>query len=81
MRSKLGAAGATLYLLACAGTYAYPYFNPGTFSGVAMVMLALPWIDYLPGVWLGAVVLNALIIYLLLATLSWLFSLARRLVV
>ncbi len=78
MRSKLGVAGATFYLLACACAYAYPYFDHETFSAIPMVMLALPWIDYLPSAWLGAVALNALIIYSLLAALSWLFFLARR---
>jgi len=43
-----------------------------------MVLLALPWIDYFPSNWLlAAIALNALILYLLLAVLSFLFSLFR----
>jgi hypothetical protein len=75
MRSKLGAAGAIFYLLVFACAYAYPYFDRRTFSGLPAVMLALPWIDYLPsGLYLAAVALNALIIYFVLAGLSWLLS-------
>jgi hypothetical protein len=40
----------------------------------------LPWIDYISTEWfLGAIALNALIIYFVLATLSFLFSFIRRL--
>jgi hypothetical protein len=75
MWSKLGAAGAILYLAVFACAFAYPYFDHRTFSGMAMVLLALPWIDYLPSAGLpAAVALNALIIYFVLAGLSWLLS-------
>jgi hypothetical protein len=80
MISRLGAAGAILYLLVFACAAAYPLFDHRTFSGVAAVLLGLPWIDYFPGRWLyAAIALNALIIYLVLATLSWLFAMVRRL--
>ena len=78
MRSKLAAIGAILYLVACAS--AYPFFDHRTFAGLAAVLLGLPWIDYIPSKWLlGAIALNALIIYFLLAALSFLFSSLRRL--
>jgi hypothetical protein len=55
------------------------FFDHSTFAGLAAVLLALPWIDYLPSGWLlGAIALNALIIYFLLAALSFLFSVLRR---
>jgi hypothetical protein len=79
MRSKLGTAGAVLYLLLFACAAAYPYFDRRTFSGLAAVMLALPWIDFLPsGLLLAGVAINALIIYFVLAALSWLCSLLWR---
>jgi hypothetical protein len=78
MRSRFAAIGVTLYLLTVACAWAYPLFDHRTFSGLFMVLLALPWIDYLPGSWLlGAIAFNALIIYFLLAVLSFLFSLFR----
>jgi hypothetical protein len=46
---------------------------------MAAVMLSLPWIDYLPSsLFPAAIVINALIIYFVLAALSWLFSLIWR---
>jgi hypothetical protein len=80
MRSKLGAAGAIFYLLVFACAAAYPLFDHRTFTGLVAVLLGLPWIDYLPSSWfLAAIALNALIIYFVLAGLSWLLFLARRL--
>jgi hypothetical protein len=79
MRSRFAAIGAILYLVAFACASAYPLFDHRTFAGLAAVLLGLPWIDYLPSGWLlGAIALNALIIYLLLAALSFLFSFLRR---
>jgi hypothetical protein len=79
MRSKFAAGGAILYLVAFACASAYPLFDHRTFAGLAAVLLGLPWIDYLPSGWLlGAIALNALIIYFLLAALSFLFSFLRR---
>ena len=78
MRSRFAAIGVTLYLLTVACAWAYPLFDHRTFSGLFMVLLALPWIDYFPSNWLlAAIALNALILYLLLAVLSFLFSLFR----
>jgi hypothetical protein len=80
MRSRFAAIGAILYLAVFACAAAYPLFDHSTFAGLAAVLLGLPWIDYLPSGWLlGAIALNALIIYLLLAALSFLPSLLRRL--
>jgi len=79
MRSGFAAIGAILYLVAFACASAYPLFDHRTFAGLAAVLLGLPWIDYLPSGWLlGAIALNALIIYFLLAALSFLFSFLRR---
>jgi hypothetical protein len=79
MRSKLAAIGAILYLVAFACASAYPLFDHRTFAGLAAVLLGLPWIDYLPSGWLlGAIALNALIIYFVLATFSLLWSWLRR---
>jgi hypothetical protein len=79
MRSRFAAIGAILYLVAFACASAYSLFDHRTFAGLAAVLLGLPWIDYLPSEWLlGAIALNALIIYFLLAALSLLFSFLRR---
>jgi hypothetical protein len=79
MRSRFAAIGAILYLVAFACASTYPLFDHRTFAGLAAVLLGLPWIDYLPSGWLlGAIALNALIIYFVLAALSFLFSFLRR---
>jgi len=79
MWSRFAAIGAIFYLLVFACAAAYPLFDHRTFAGLPMVLLGLPWIDYLPSGWLlGAIALNALIIYFLLAALSFLFSFLRR---
>jgi hypothetical protein len=79
MRSKFGAVGAILYLAVFACAAAYPLFDHRTFAGLAAVLLGLPWIDYIPSAWFpGAIALNALIIYLALAALAFLFSWLRR---
>jgi len=81
MRSRFAAIGAIIYLLVFACAAAYPLFDHRTFAGLPAVLLGLPWIDYISSSWLlGAIALNALILYLLLAALSFLFSfLFRRL--
>jgi hypothetical protein len=79
MRSRFAAIGAILYLVVFACASAYPLFDHRTFAGLPAVLLGLPWIDYIPSEWfLGAIALNALIIYLLLAAVSFLLSLLRR---
>jgi hypothetical protein len=82
MLSRLGSIGATIYLLVFACASAIPLFDHRTFAGLPAVLLGLPWIDYLPSnKWfLVGIALNALIIYSVLAALSFLFSfLLRRL--
>ena len=81
MRSRFAAIGAGFYLLIFACALAIPLFDHRTFAGLPAVMLGLPWIDYLPSRWfLAAIALDTLIIYFLLAALSFLFSfLLRRL--
>jgi hypothetical protein len=75
MRSRLAAIGAILYLLLFACAAAYPLFDRRTFAGLPAVLMGLPWIDYIPSSWFwGAIALNALIIYVVLALLSSLFS-------
>ena len=80
MWSRFAAAGTGLYLLAFACALIYPVFDHRTFSGLAAVMLALPWIGNLfPSSLLpAAVALNAIIIYVALAALSFVFGLFRR---
>lgn len=78
MRSRLAVIGAMIYLAVFACASAYPLFDHTTFAGLPAVILALPWIDYLPSGWLlGAVALNTLIIYSVLTTVSFLLSLFR----
>jgi hypothetical protein len=80
MRSRFAAIGAMIYLVAFACASAYPVFDHSTFAGLPAVLLALPWIDYVPSTWLlGAIALNALIIYLVLSAASFLLSSLRRL--
>jgi hypothetical protein len=82
MRSRFAAIGAIIYLLVFACASAYPLFDHRTFAGLPAVLLGLPWIDYLSSSkwFLGAIALNTLIIYSVLAALSFLFSfLLRRL--
>ena len=80
MRSRFAATGAGLYLFAFACASAYPLFDRSTFAGLPAVLLGWPWIDYLPSGWLpGAIALNAVIIYLLLAAIALAFSSLRRL--
>ena len=79
MRSRFAAIGAIVYLLMFAGAAAYPLFDHRTFAGLPAVLLGLPWIDYLPSQWLlVAIALNAFIIYVLLAVLSFLITFLFR---
>jgi hypothetical protein len=71
MWSRTAALGAGLYLLAFLSAAIYPWFDPRTFSGMAAVLLAWPWVDYFPSsALLFGVALNAVIIYAILAGLS-----------
>jgi hypothetical protein len=77
---KIAAIGAGFYLLAFVCASLYPVFDRRTFSGLVPVLLAWPWIDYLPSAWLPlGVALNAITIYALLAVLSLMPALLGRL--
>lgn len=78
MYSKLAVSVTAIYLIAFAAAAAYAHFDHRTFSGVFAVLLALPWIDYFPGQLPVAVVLNAVIIYAVMAALSHLPAWLRR---
>jgi hypothetical protein len=70
--SGAGAIGAGLYLLVFLAAAIYPWFDHKTFAGLAAVMLAWPWIDYFPSsLLLVGVLLNAVVIYVVLAVLSF----------
>jgi hypothetical protein len=82
LRSKLAVFGAGLYLLAFICASLYPLFDRRTLSGLFAVMLIWPWIDYLPSgspyvVGVACALLNAIIIYVLLAALSHVFRRVR----
>jgi hypothetical protein len=78
--NRLAAIGAGFYLLAVVCASIYPVFDRGTFSGIIVVLLAQPWIDYFPSAWLPlAIILNAIIIFGLLVVLSHVPSLLRGL--
>jgi len=82
LQSRIGAVGAGLCLLAFVCAALYPVFDRRTFSGIAAVLLAMPWIDYLPSAWPSlflAAMLNTIVIYVLLAALSLAPALLRRL--
>jgi hypothetical protein len=77
--SRLALSGAILYLIAFVCAAAYAHLDHRTFSGVFAVLLALPWIDYFASMSLSlAAALNALIIYVVLAALSYLPAWLRR---
>jgi hypothetical protein len=79
MRSRFAAIAALLYLAVFGCAVAYPLFDHRTFAGLPAVMLGLPWIDYLSSKWLlFAIALNALIIYVVVAALSFLVSWLSR---
>lgn len=79
MWSKPASIGAGLYLLAFLCAAIYPWFDHRTFSGLAAVMLGLPWIGYFQSsLLLPAIFLNALIIYVVLAFVSRALTLIGR---
>jgi hypothetical protein len=76
---RAAAIGTGFYLLAVGCALLYPAFDHRTFSGIIVVLLALPWIDYLPSAWLPlAIMLNAIIVFGLLVLLSLVPALLRR---
>jgi hypothetical protein len=84
LRSQLATIGALSYLLAFLAASLYPRISHQTFAGLtALMLLWLPWIDLVHPtshfVLVAFALLNAAIIYAVLALLSILFSrLLRR---
>jgi len=83
LRSKIALICASFYLLVFFAALLYPLFDHRTFSGVAAVLLTLPWSDHIRGggTWLliaGCAMLNAIIIYVVVAALSHMPSIIRR---
>ncbi|HEY2121403.1 MAG TPA: hypothetical protein VGH37_19605 [Candidatus Acidoferrum sp.] len=82
--SRPGLFGAGVYLIAFISAAVYPLFSRDTFSGLAAVMLAWPWIDFLPlrsakFMLVLFAVLNAAIIYIFVSVVSsFLGRLLRR---
>jgi hypothetical protein len=79
MRLKLPAIAAGFYLLAFVCASIYPMFDHRTFSGLVAVLFGWPWIDYLPSAWFPlAIVINATIIFTILAVLRLVPTLFRQ---
>jgi hypothetical protein len=83
LRSQVATIGAISYLLAFLAASLYPRISHQTFAGLPAVMLLWPWIDLVHPtshmVLVAFALLNAAIIYTILALLSALFSrLLRR---
>jgi hypothetical protein len=75
--------GAGAYLIAFVGASLVPIVDHRTFSGLLAVLLAWPWVDYLPAKasgWLliGCVLLNAVIIYVAIALVAQVASILSR---
>ena len=67
-RRKIALLGAATYLAAFFCASLYPFFDHRTFSGLAAVLLAWPWVDYIASATLPlAVALNTVLIYVVLA--------------
>jgi len=74
LRSQLATIGASSYLIAFLVASLYPRISHQTFAGLPAVMLLWPWIDLVHPtshmVLVGFALLNAAIIYTVLALLS-----------
>jgi hypothetical protein len=83
LRSQVATIGAISYLLAFLAASLYPLISRQTFAGLPAVMLLWPWIDLLhPTSHIALVafaLLNAAIIYTVLAVLALLSVLFSRL--
>jgi hypothetical protein len=81
-RSQSATIGAISYLIAFLAASLYPHISRQTFAGLPAVMLVWPWVDLMhPSsqiVLVACAVLNAAIIYALLALLSVLASRVLR---
>jgi len=78
-RRKIALLGAATYLAAFFRASLYPFFDHRTFSGLAAVLLAWPWVDYIASATLQlAVALNTVLIYVVLAAVSLAVNFLRR---
>jgi hypothetical protein len=83
IRSRAATVGAILYWLAFVCASVYPEFDSRTFAGLPAVMLAWPWIDYIPhpSPWpllTGCALLNTILIYVFIAALSLVWDRFRK---
>jgi hypothetical protein len=83
LRSRIAIICASFYLLLFFCALLYPLFDHRTFSGLAAVLLTLPWSDHIRGVGTpllitACVMLNAIIIYVVIAALSGVLSIIRH---
>ena len=82
LRSQLATVGAISYLLAFLAASVYPRISPQTFAGRPAALLLWPWINLIhPSsqiVLVTCAVLNAAIIYVVLALISVLLRQALR---
>ena len=84
LRSKIATIVAGGYLLAFVCAALYPRFDHRTFSGLAAVILALPWVDHLPRNLPASVsmvvcaILNAVVIYVVIAAIAMVLSMVRQ---
>jgi len=83
LRSKIATIVTGGYLLAFVCAALYPRFDHRTFSGLVAVILALPWIDYLPRnspniAIVGCATLNAIVIYVVIAAIAMVLSMVRQ---
>jgi hypothetical protein len=78
LRAPVATIGAISYLLAFVGAFLYPYISHQTFAALPAVALAWPWIDHLPRstkiMLIACALLNAAIIYTVIALLSFLLN-------
>jgi hypothetical protein len=78
LRFQSATIGAISYLIAFLAASLYPHISRQTFAGLPAIMLLWPWIDLVhPSsqlVMVACALLNAAIIYAVLALLSVLFS-------
>jgi phosphatidylglycerophosphate synthase len=84
VRSKIAAIGASCYAFLFCCALLYSQFDHRTFSGLVAVVLTLPWSDYISGEGtrmriVGCAILNTVMIYLIIAVVSRLPSIFRRL--
>jgi hypothetical protein len=83
LRSTTASTGATVYWLMFVCASLYPAFDDRTFAALPVVLLAWPWVDFLPRsdsglLVVGCALLNTALIYVFIATVSLLRRHFRR---